>query len=122
MTQDHGTSPDGDRAVVNGAASVSALRASVPSAGGALTNLDPANYRDLRAIVAAANAASGFSCELVERPMRPGEHWCSYSDRTYSRAFASGQLDHYWHLVGDFRHGCHSAFWRAFDEARDAQP
>jgi predicted small metal-binding protein len=30
--QDQGASPDGDRAVVNGAASVSALRASVPSA------------------------------------------------------------------------------------------
>jgi hypothetical protein len=32
QVQGQGASPDGDRAVVNGAASVSALRASVPSA------------------------------------------------------------------------------------------
>jgi hypothetical protein len=32
MSRDQGASPSGDRAVVNGAASVSALRASVPSA------------------------------------------------------------------------------------------
>lgn len=61
MTQDHGTSPDGDRAVVNGAASVSALRASVPSAGKHLASAGAIGFSGRRCGTAYAYTARAVS-------------------------------------------------------------